>query len=113
MAGGHFSRRLKRSHASVTAEAQPERRNRHEVGHYFRDKPVRDGDRLKQCCASSATRHRLPGALKQHYAAGPPLDCQRHYVSAYATAHPWEDFAETWAHLLHIVDTLEMARPTI
>jgi hypothetical protein len=23
--------------------------------------------------------------------------------------HPWEDFAETWAHYLHIVDTLEMA----
>ena len=28
------------------------------------------------------------------------------FVSAYATAHPWEDFAETWAHYLHIVDTL-------
>ena len=31
------------------------------------------------------------------------------FVSAYASAHPWEDFAETWAHYLHIVDTLEMA----
>ena len=31
------------------------------------------------------------------------------FVSAYATAHPWEDFAETWAHYLHIIDTLEMA----
>jgi hypothetical protein len=30
-------------------------------------------------------------------------------LSAYAAAHPWEDFAETWAHYLHIVDTLEMA----
>jgi len=29
--------------------------------------------------------------------------------TAYATTHPWEDFAETWAHYLHIVDTLEMA----
>ena len=30
-------------------------------------------------------------------------------MSAYAGAHPWEDFAETWAHYLHIVDTLETA----
>jgi hypothetical protein len=36
-------------------------------------------------------------------------DWQQHYVSAYAAMHPWEDFAETWAHYLHIVDTLEMA----
>jgi hypothetical protein len=31
-------------------------------------------------------------------------------ISAYASSHPWEDFAETWAHYLQIVDTLEMAR---
>src|SRR6201997_408677 len=48
-------------------------------------------------------------ALQRHYKEGPPQDWQQHYVSAYATAHPWEDFAETWAHYLHIVDTLEMA----
>ncbi len=48
--------------------------------------------------------------LKRHYATGAPDDWQQqHYVSAYATTHPWEDFAETWAHYLHIVDTLEMA----
>src|SRR4029077_16912685 len=23
--------------------------------------------------------------------------------------HPWEDWAETWAHYLHMTDTLEMA----
>src|SRR6202012_1263794 len=48
-------------------------------------------------------------ALEQHYRDGPPPDWQEHYVSAYASVHPWEDFAETWAHYLHIVDTLEMA----
>src|ERR1700758_2717337 len=48
-------------------------------------------------------------ALQRHYKEGPPQDWQQHYVSAYATAHPWEDFAETWAHYLHIVDTLETA----
>jgi hypothetical protein len=46
-------------------------------------------------------------ALRRHYANGPPADWQQHYVSEYATTHPWEDFAETWAHYLHIVDTLE------
>jgi hypothetical protein len=31
------------------------------------------------------------------------------FVSAYASTHPWEDWAETWAHYLHITDTLETA----
>ena len=48
-------------------------------------------------------------ALKRHYADGPPADWQNSFISSYATAHPWEDFAETWAHYLHIVDTLETA----
>jgi hypothetical protein len=33
------------------------------------------------------------------------------YISSYASTHPWKDFAETWAHYLHIVDTIEMAQP--
>ncbi len=37
----------------------------------------------------------------------PPPNWQQNFVSAYASSHPWEDFAETWAHYLHIVDTLE------
>jgi hypothetical protein len=45
---------------------------------------------------------------KRHYVQGPPPDWQERFVSQYATTHPWEDFAETWAHYLHIVDTLEM-----
>jgi hypothetical protein len=53
--------------------------------------------------------HDYQSALERHYRNGPPLDWQEHYVSAYASVHPWEDFAETWAHYLHIIDTLEMA----
>ena len=53
---------------------------------------------------------RLREALRRHYAAGgAPADWQASYVSAYATAHPWEDWAETWAHYLHMVDLLETA----
>jgi hypothetical protein len=48
-------------------------------------------------------------ALRKHYASGAPPNWQEGFVSTYATTHPWEDFAETWAHYLHIVDTLEMA----
>jgi hypothetical protein len=46
--------------------------------------------------------------LDQHYAQ-PCQDWQTEFVSSYASAHPWEDWAETWAHYLHIVDTLETA----
>ena len=48
-------------------------------------------------------------ALARHYADGPRAGWQDGFVSAYATMHPWEDWAETWAHYLHIVDTLEVA----
>jgi hypothetical protein len=50
-----------------------------------------------------------PAALNGYYATGPAPDWQSQFVSAYASAHPWEDWAETWAHYLHIRDTLETA----
>ena len=83
---------------------------RHEVGHYFWDVLVRDGGRLDECRAVFGDDRMDYGeALQAHYQNGAPADWQEHYVSAYATTHPWEDWAETWAHYLHIVDTLEMA----
>ncbi len=48
--------------------------------------------------------------LKRYYAEGAPSDWQQRNVSAYASAHPWEDWAESWAHYLHMFDTLETAR---
>ncbi len=48
-------------------------------------------------------------ALDRHYHQGPPADWMERYISTYATMHPWEDWAETWAHYLHIVDVLETA----
>jgi hypothetical protein len=48
-------------------------------------------------------------ALGNHYGQGPPPNWQQRHVSAYAAAHPWEDWAESWAHYLHILDTLETA----
>ena len=84
---------------------------RHEVGHFYWDVLVRDGGRLEACRAVFGDdREDYQAALKRHYAEGVPEDWQESYISAYATTHAWEDFAETWAHYLHIIDTLEMAR---
>jgi hypothetical protein len=83
---------------------------RHEVGHHYWDLLVRDEGQLDACRTLFGDDTKdYASALKEHYAGGPPSDWQESYVSAYATTHPWEDFAETWAHYLHIVDTLEMA----
>ena len=83
---------------------------RHEVGHYFWDVLVRDGGRLDACRAVFGDDSQdYNAALQTHYQNGAPADWQEHYVSQYASTHAWEDWAETWAHYLHIVDTLEMA----
>lgn len=88
---------------------------RHEVGHYFWDRLVSgamgpDNGRLKRFRALFGDERADYGqALQRHYDQGPLNDWQSQFVTAYATMHPWEDFAETWAHYLHIVDTLETA----
>jgi hypothetical protein len=84
---------------------------RHEVGHYYWDVLVRDGGQLEDYRTVFGDERADYGqALQNYYANGAPANWRDNFVSAYATAHPWEDFAETWAHYLHIVDTLEMAR---
>ena len=84
---------------------------RHECGHFYWDKLVRDGGKIDSCQAIFGDEsENYEGALKRHYASGAPPTWQQEFVSAYATSHPWEDFAETFAHYLHIVDTLETAR---
>jgi hypothetical protein len=83
---------------------------RHEVGHYFWDRLVRDGGQLEASRQIFGDDRADYGkALQTYYAQGAPADWPDRFISAYATSHPWEDFAETWAHYLHIIDTLEMA----
>ncbi len=83
---------------------------RHEVGHHYWDLLVRDTEALEPFRALFGDeRADYAAALKAHYARVPEPGWQENYVSLYATSHPWEDFAETWAHYLHIIDTLEMA----
>lgn len=83
---------------------------RHEVGHHYWERLVRGGvwhEAFRQMFGDE--RRDYAAALEAHYTGGPPPDWPERCVSSYATAHPWEDFAETWAHYLHIVDTLETA----
>ena len=83
---------------------------RHEIGHYYWERLVRDGRWLEWFRTMFGDERQDYGAcLQAHHAEGPPPDWQERFVSGYASAHPWEDFAETWAHYLHIVDTLETA----
>jgi hypothetical protein len=84
---------------------------RHESGHYYWDRLIDEGGRLEAFRAVFGDETRdYQQALQDHYARGGTMpDWQDHFVSEYATAHPWEDFAETWAHYLHMVDLLETA----
>jgi hypothetical protein len=83
---------------------------RHEVGHYFWDVLVRDTGKIDACREIFGDESiDYAEALKRHYENGAPADWQENFISTYATSHPWEDFAESWAHYLHIVDTLETA----
>jgi hypothetical protein len=83
---------------------------RHEVGHYYEPILVdQAGQREAARALFGDERADYQGSLDQHYSEGPPEGWNERYVSAYATMHPWEDWAETFAHYLHIRDTLQTA----
>jgi hypothetical protein len=83
---------------------------RHEIGHYYWDRLIRDDPRLDAFREMFGDeRQDYARAVQAHYASGPPADWPERFVTAYASTHPWEDWAETWAHYLHVTDTLETA----
>jgi hypothetical protein len=83
---------------------------RHEIGHYYWPILIERAGALERCRELFGDeRLDYQQAIDDHYEQGPPPDWTRRHVSAYATMHPWEDWAETFAHYLHIVDTLETA----
>ncbi len=84
---------------------------RHETGHYYWQRLVESTALLQPCRELFGDeREDYAQALQRHYAHGAPADWGQRFVSAYASCHPWEDWAETWAHYLHLVDTLDTAR---
>ena len=83
---------------------------RHEVGHYYWDVLIEKSPRLEQFRELFGDDRLDYGeALKTYYANGPLPAWQESFVSAYATSHPWEDWAETWAHYLHMTDAVASA----
>lgn len=83
---------------------------RHESGHYFWDRLVANTPALEEFRALFGDeRADYASALERHYSTPAPFDPDR-FITPYATAHPWEDFAETWAHYIHLVDTWETAQ---
>lgn len=83
---------------------------RHEIGHYYWDVLINGSVRLqsfRQLFGDETYDYK--GALQAYYRNGPSYDWSDNYISPYATAHPWEDWAETWSHYLHMMDTLESA----
>jgi hypothetical protein len=81
---------------------------RHESGHFFWDRLIANSpnlERFRELFGDETADY--DAALKTYYHQGPATDWQNRTVTAYASSHPWEDWAETWAHYLHIMDTLE------
>jgi hypothetical protein len=83
---------------------------RHEMGHYFWERLVNEAKGLDAFREQFGDeRADYTSALRQHYARGESDTLAESFITSYAAAHPWEDFAETFAHYLHMRDTLETA----
>ena len=83
---------------------------RHEMGHYYWDRLVNGTHWMEGFHAlfGDETQDYVT-CLQKNYLEGPPAQWWLHYVSAYASTHPWEDWAECWAHYLHMRDTIDTA----
>lgn len=83
---------------------------RHEVGHYYQWVLVEQTAWIDECRELFGDeRASYSDALDRHYRSGAPAGWEETYISEYATMHPWEDFAESFAHYLHITDMLSTA----
>ncbi|SMG13510.1 hypothetical protein SAMN05661096_00598 [Marivirga sericea] len=84
---------------------------RHEVGHYFWDVLISTNNKnlndFRKLFGDERQNYGL--SLQQYYKGEGKIDWQDSYISKYASSHPWEDWAETWAHYLHIMDMVETA----
>jgi len=85
---------------------------RHEIGHFYWDQLIANNAELTTQFRGlfGDESQSYQDALDHYYTNGAPVNWEKTYISAYATMHPWEDWAETWAHYLHMLDTLETAQ---
>lgn len=83
---------------------------RHEVGHFYWQHLICESRWLEGFRALFGDeRQDYQQSLDHYYATRSSSDWTGAFISEYASAHPWEDWAETWAHYLHIVDALDTA----
>ncbi|MBC7451080.1 MAG: putative zinc-binding peptidase, partial [Cytophagales bacterium] len=83
---------------------------RHEIGHYYWDVLIQNSnyiERYRQLFGDETFDY--DQALINYYENPPMPNWENNFISIYATAHSWEDWAETWAHYMHMMDTLETA----
>lgn len=83
---------------------------RHEIGHYYWDELIRghsEIDRFRRLFGDEMQDYQQ--SLQSYYSIGPPTGWANHFISPYAASHPWEDWAESWSHYMHVMDTLETA----
>lgn len=83
---------------------------RHEVGHYYWDRLIRNTawlEPFRNLFGNEQLDYNI--ALQNYYSFGARPNWKMDHISNYASSHPWEDWAETWAHYLHMMDTLETA----
>ncbi|MBX3171010.1 MAG: putative zinc-binding metallopeptidase [Candidatus Eremiobacteraeota bacterium] len=79
---------------------------RHESAHHYWTVLVKDLPAFRQVFGDE--RQDYQQCLDRHYREGPLPDWREQgFISAYASMHPWEDWAESWAHYLHMRDTLQ------
>ncbi len=84
---------------------------RHELGHYYWNLLSRDGvwlENFRNCFGDE--RQNYDTALCNHRETGAPASWSQNYISAYASSHPWEDWAETFGYYLHLEEGLSLAR---
>ncbi len=83
---------------------------RHEIGHYYWDVLIKNNPKnlkkFRELFGNETANYEQ--ALRNYY-SNPNKNTSNHYISIYATSHPWEDWAESWAHYMHLMDTVETA----
>ncbi|MEO5891172.1 MAG: putative zinc-binding peptidase [Ferruginibacter sp.] len=83
---------------------------RHEIGHYYWDVLIKDSSHLEKFRQLFGNEEKdYDEALAEYYQNGIQPNWNDFFISPYASAHPWEDWAESWAHYMHMMDTLETA----
>lgn len=83
---------------------------RHEIGHHYWNRLVGESNHLAELRSLFGDDRADYGkAIAAHYATSTGRWDTDRYITAYAAVHPLEDWAETFAHYLHIVDATDTA----